>query len=128
VIAHHPAGGKAQLEGYKVFLRHISQMRTAGVPIRIAREAVKNEYHVLDVQHHPENYDQTPSAAKKLGLPLMSIHSPCDKIGRRALDHEIKGLGRESTVGELVSRLESLRGQRPGFKSDWLRPRAKLAM
>ena len=27
VIAHHPAGGKAQLEGYKVFLRHIEQMK-----------------------------------------------------------------------------------------------------
>jgi len=80
VIAHHPAGGKAQLEGYKVFLRHIEQMKRAGVPAETAKEAVKNKYRVLDIQHHPENYDQVPNAAKKLGLPLVTIHSPCDEI------------------------------------------------
>ncbi len=32
VIAHHPAGGTAQLEGYKVFLRHVEQMKTARGP------------------------------------------------------------------------------------------------
>jgi hypothetical protein len=31
VIAHHPAGGKAQINGYKVFLRHIDQLKEAGV-------------------------------------------------------------------------------------------------
>jgi len=85
VIAHHPAGGKAQLEGYKVFLRHIEQMKEAGVPAETAKEAVKNKYRVLDIQHHPENYDQVPNAAKKLGLPLVTIHSPCDEIGRRMI-------------------------------------------
>jgi putative NIF3 family GTP cyclohydrolase 1 type 2 len=105
VIAHHPAGGKAQLEGYKVFLRHIEQMRAAGVPMEVAREAVKNKYRVLDIQHHPENYDQTPSVAKKLGLPLISIHSPCDEIGRRMIVQAIKGLNEDTTVGQLVSRI-----------------------
>src|SRR6266705_7092061 len=62
VIAHHPAGGKAQLEGYKVFLRHIEQMKAEGVPAKIAEEAVKNKYRGLDIQHHPENYDQVPNA------------------------------------------------------------------
>ncbi len=27
VIAHHPAGGRARLDGYKVFLRHIDQLK-----------------------------------------------------------------------------------------------------
>ena len=80
VIAHHPAGGKAQLEGYKVFLRHVEQMKEAGVPAETAKEAVKNKYRVLDIQHHPENYDQVPNAAKKLGLPLVTIHSPCERL------------------------------------------------
>jgi len=53
VIAHHPAGGKAQLEGYKVFLRHVEQMKAAGVPAESAKEAVKNKCRVLDIQHHP---------------------------------------------------------------------------
>jgi putative NIF3 family GTP cyclohydrolase 1 type 2 len=107
VIAHHPAGGKAQLEGYKVFLRHIDQMKSAGVPLEVAREAVKNKYRVLDIQHHPENYDQTPSAAKKLGLPLVTIHSPCDEMGRRMMVQAIKGLGKEATVKQLVAKIGS---------------------
>jgi len=112
VIAHHPAGGTAQLEGYKVFLRHVEQMKTAGVPAEVAREAVKSKYRVLDIQHHPENYDQTPSAAKKLGLPLITIHSPCDEIGRRMMVEATKGLGERATVHELVSRIEAF----PEFK------------
>jgi putative NIF3 family GTP cyclohydrolase 1 type 2 len=105
VIAHHPAGGTAQLEGYKVFLRHIEQMKEAGVPAEVAKEAVKNKYRVLDIQHHPENYDQVPSVAKRLGLPLITIHSPCDEIGRRMLVQAINGLDEDATVRQLVSRI-----------------------
>jgi putative NIF3 family GTP cyclohydrolase 1 type 2 len=107
VIAHHPAGGTASLEGYKVFLRHIDQMITAGVPAEVAREAVRNKYRVLDIQHHPENYDQTPSAAKKLGLPLLTIHSPCDEVGRRMIVQVIKGIRRDTTVRQLVAKIGS---------------------
>ncbi len=107
VIAHHPAGGKAKLEGYKVFLRHIEQMRRTSVPLEIACEAVKNKYRTLELQHHPDNYDQTPSAAKKLGMPLISIHSPCDEIGRKMIVREIRDLDEDSTVQELVSRIGS---------------------
>src|SRR6266516_3741464 len=92
VIAHHPAGGKAQLEGYKVFLRHIEQMKRAGVPAETAKEAVKNK-------------DRVPNAAKKLGLPLVTIHSPCDEIGRRMIVQAIRGLDEDATVRQLVSRI-----------------------
>src|SRR5574341_628216 len=44
VIAHHPAGGKARLEGYKVFQRHVEQLTEAGVPLQNAEEAVKPKY------------------------------------------------------------------------------------
>jgi putative NIF3 family GTP cyclohydrolase 1 type 2 len=105
VIAHHPAGGRAQLEGYEVFMRHVDQMRNTGVPAEVAKEAVKNKYRVLDVQHHPENYDQTPVAAKKLGLPLVTIHSPCDEIGRRMLVQATKDLDERTTVSKLVTEI-----------------------
>src|SRR6059036_1319259 len=105
VIAHYPAGGTAQLEGYKVFLGHVEQMKRAGVPAETAKEAVKNKYRVLDIQHHPENYDQVPNAAKKLGLPLVTIHSPCDEIGRRMIVQAIRGLDEDATVSQLVSRI-----------------------
>jgi putative NIF3 family GTP cyclohydrolase 1 type 2 len=105
IIAHHPAGGRAQLEGYKVFLHHIEQMKEAGVPAEVAREAVKNKYRVLDIQHHPENYDQVPSVAKRLGLPLVTIHSPCDEIGRRMMVQAIEDLDEDATVRQLVSKI-----------------------
>jgi putative NIF3 family GTP cyclohydrolase 1 type 2 len=107
VISHHPAGGTAQLEGYKVFLRHIEQMKAAGVPSAAAREAVKNKYRVLDIQHHPENYDQTPNAARKLRMPLLTIHSPCDEVGRRMIVQAIKGLGKDTTVKQLITKINS---------------------
>jgi len=105
VIAHHPAGGTAKLEGRKVFLRHINQMKLAGVPSQVAEEAVKNKYRVLELQHHPDNYDQTPSASKKLNMPLVSIHSPCDEIGRKMMVKAIKDLDEDDTVQELVSKI-----------------------
>ena len=112
VIAHHPAGGSAQLEGYKVFMRHIDQMKNAGVPAEIASDAVKNKYRVLDVQHHPENYDQTPNAAKKLGLPLLTIHSPCDEIGRQMMVRKTKDLSKDDSLSRLVSKINDF----PEFK------------
>jgi len=113
VIAHHPTAGRARLKGYEVFMRHIDQMRAAGVPADVARDAVKIKYRQLDIQRHPENYDQTSSAAKKLGLPLVTIHSPCDEIGRRMIVNAIKGLDEKATVGELVARI----GKFPEFKN-----------
>jgi putative NIF3 family GTP cyclohydrolase 1 type 2 len=112
VIAHHPAGGRARLEGYKVFLRHIYQLREAGVPEDAAKEAIKPKLRSLELQHHPDNYDQTPSAAKKLRMPLVSIHSPCDEIGRKLIRHELEGLDENSTVKDVVSRI----GRFPEFR------------
>src|SRR5256886_16834684 len=105
-----------------VFLLHIEQMKAAGVPPEVAREAVKNKYRVLDIQHHPENYDQTTSAAKKLGLSLVTIHSPCDEIGRRMMVEATKGLGEKGTVREFVSRI----GAFPGSKKAETRIEVRL--
>ena len=106
VIAHHPAGGSARLNGWKVFLRHIDQLKEAGVPDDIARETIKPKLRVLELQHHPDNYDQVPSAAMKMKMPLVSIHSPCDEIGRKMLQNAVKSLDDNSTVKDLVSKIE----------------------
>ena len=105
VIAHHPAGGSARLNGWKVFLRHIDQLKGAGVPDHVARETVKPKLRVLELQHNPDNYDQVPSAAKKLKMPLVSIHSPCDEIGRKMMQNVVKSLDKNSTVKDLVSKI-----------------------
>ncbi len=109
VIAHHPAGGRARLEGYKVFQRHVEQLTEAGVPHEKAEEAVKPKYRQLEIQHHPDNYDQTPSAAKRLRMPLLSIHSPCDEVGRQIMLRTLKGFDGKGTVGDLVAVISKLR-------------------
>ncbi len=108
VIAHHPAGGTAQLEGYKVFKRHVDQLVASGVPKEDAEAAVSPKYHQLEVQHHPRNYDQVPSAARMLHMPLMTIHSPCDEIGRRIMVLTAKGVKEGARVSELVSKFNNL--------------------
>src|SRR5205809_7852992 len=41
VIAHHSVAGKARIDGYKVFLRHIDQLKEAGVPENTTRKSVQ---------------------------------------------------------------------------------------
>src|SRR2546425_10774650 len=52
VISHHPTVVKAQLEGYKVFVRHMEQIKASVVQRHAAREAIKNKYRCLDIQNH----------------------------------------------------------------------------
>src|SRR5437879_12436679 len=61
VIAHHPAGGRARLQGYKVFLRHIDQLREAGVPEDAAEQAINPKPRTLEWQPHRNTSDQTTS-------------------------------------------------------------------
>jgi putative NIF3 family GTP cyclohydrolase 1 type 2 len=105
VIAHHPAGGRARIDGYKVFLRHIGQLKEAGVPEGIAKEAVRPKLRALELQHHTDNYDQTPSAARKLRMPLVSIHSPCDEKSRKMIQNVLKGIDQDSIVKDVISRI-----------------------
>lgn len=106
VIAHHPAGGPAKINGWKVFIRHIDQLKQAGVSEKVARETIKAKLRILELQHHPDNYDQVPSAAKKLKMPLVSIHSPCDEIGRKMIQNAVKSLDNNSTIKDLISKIE----------------------
>jgi putative NIF3 family GTP cyclohydrolase 1 type 2 len=108
VIAHHPAGGQARLNGYKVFERHVDQMVEAGVPRKMAEEAIQNKMNSLELTHHSDNYDQVPIAAKKLGLSLMSIHSPCDEMGRQLVVKHVKNIHPTATVNDLIQQIIKL--------------------
>ena len=122
VIAHHPAGGKAKLEGYKVFERHAGQLLEAGVPEKEAKEAIMTKFQVLELEHHPDNYDQVPSAARKLGMPLVSIHSPCDEMGRRMIVESLGKLDGKGTVEDVVSTIEGF----PEFRNAASRVEVRL--
>jgi len=111
VIAHHPAGGRARLEGWKVFEKHIDQMREAGVPDNDAREAIRKKISTLEVETHSVNYDHVPSVARHLKMPFMNIHNPLDELGRRRVAEVIQrqlSTNRDATVADLISSIRTI--------------------
>lgn len=108
VISHHPAGGRARLNGYRVFARHVEQLVDGGVPGHVAEEVIRGKMQSLELAHHSDNYDQVPSAAKKIGMPLVTIHSPCDEMGRQILVRKTRGLNANTSVKGLVSKIKEL--------------------
>lgn len=111
VIAHHPAGGRARLEGWKVFEKHIDQMREAGVPDDDAREAIRKKISALEVEVHSVNYDHVPSVARHLKMPFLNIHNPLDELGRRRVAEVIQrqlSTNRDATVADLIGSIGTI--------------------
>jgi len=90
VISHHPQGGSAVINFYKVFRRHVDQMVEAGVPLKEAEQAVQAKMASLEVEMHSRNYDHAASVARFLKMPYVSIHSPLDEVGRRRMSEQVR--------------------------------------
>ncbi len=108
-LAHHPAGGRAVLDFPHVLEKHATLMKTHEVPEEAAREAVE----ALKAEHvaaaHARNYDLVPSVARMLQMPFMSVHNPCDELGRQILDRTLRdGCDEDATVADAVACLERL--------------------
>jgi len=109
VIAHHPVGGKAAVNSYKVFKRHIQQMVAAGIPENEAEKAVGKKLKQMEVEAHTRNYDHSVDVARLLKMPYMNIHTPLDEVGRRKMSEQINSkIRRNSTVQDVVSALKEL--------------------
>lgn len=109
VIAHHPLGGAAALNIWKVYAKHGDILVRSGVPKKAADAAVR----AMQAEHaprlHASNYDHVPSLARQLGIPLMSIHNPCDEIGRRVMDETLQAsIKKKSKVEDAVRSLSAL--------------------
>jgi len=115
VISHHPQGGSAVVNFYKVFRRHIDQLVEAGVPLREAEQAVQAKMASLEVEMHSKNYDHAVSVAKLLKMPYMSIHSPLDEIGRRRMNEQVKQASQRSSKAKVSDIVEALQ-RLPEFK------------
>jgi len=109
VIAHHPQGGNAVANFYKVFRRHIHQMVTAGIPRSEAESAIDKKLEALMVDAHTRNYGHAVDTARLLKMPYMNIHTPLDEIGRKIMSEQIRSKTRkDSTVQDVVSALNEL--------------------
>ena len=102
-ISHHPTGGRARLEFYKVLYRHVDQMISAGVPKEIAQPMIDDLAGGHKATAAMSNYDHEPSIARLLDLPYMNIHTPLDEIGRRRLQTAADELQATSTITDLMA-------------------------
>jgi len=104
-MSHHPTGGQARLQFYKVLYRHVGQMVAAGVPHETASTIIDELAEDHKAMAAMSNYDHEPSVARLLNLPYMNIHTPLDEIGRRRLQAAADELAVTDTVDVLMSHL-----------------------
>jgi hypothetical protein len=110
-ISHHPTGGRARLDFYKVLYRHVDQMTAAGVPVEIARDIIDEMAERHRISAAMTNYDHEPSVARLLDLPYLNIHTPLDELGRRRLQAAADELAAGATVSDLIEHLETSFGE-----------------
>lgn len=114
VIAHHPAGGDAQLYFPRVLRKQIEFLRLAGVAEEAARAAVQPRIAAATLRAQMQNHDHAPSVARLLGMPFLNVHLPLDEVGRRmmvdAIEWHFRQLGpdRAPTVRDLVDALKTI--------------------
>ena len=111
VIAHHPVGGRARVEAWRVFEKHVDQMTEMGVPEALARAAIQRKLSTLEHEAHSANYDHVASIARHLQMPFMNIHNPLDELGRRRITDEISRLfsgKNDATLADVISAIEAI--------------------
>ncbi len=102
-ISHHPTGGQARLQFYKVLYRHLDQMTAAGVPKEIAQPIIDELAEEHKAMAAMSNYDHDPSVARLLDMPYMNIHTPLDEIGRHRLQTAADELPPDTQVSGLIT-------------------------
>jgi len=125
VITHHPRGGLPMVEFHNVMENQIERMVQAGVPINKAQKVLRERVEQVSRAHHVANYDRLVSAAKLLGMPLLTIHTPADilaeKFVQKHLDKNLKKFARP-TLGDVIKILEKL----PEYKKTLAKPVARV--
>ena len=110
-ISHHPTGGQARLQFYKVLYRHLDQLAAAGVPRETVQAIIDDLAEGHKAMAAMSNYDHEPSVARLLDLPYMNIHTPLDEIGRRRLQTAADELPATTAVADLISHFDASFGE-----------------
>jgi putative NIF3 family GTP cyclohydrolase 1 type 2 len=114
VIAHHPSG-ISHINFYRVLERHIDFMRSFGIkgdlysPVQPIEERSKLRAHVSIAYH-------VVDAAKRLNMPFMNVHLPCDEIGRKIMETKVNNSGPK--VKDVIDLLSALPEFRNGIKPE----------
>ena len=112
VVAHHPAGGAAELGFPRVLTRGIELMVEAGVPADAARDVIQPLVARSLLRAQASNHDHAPSVARLLGMPFLNVHLPLDEVGRRIMVETIAAQtaarGRDPLVEDVVAALRTI--------------------
>ncbi len=121
VITHHPKGGLPMVEFHNVMANQIDRMVLAGVPINKAQKALRERVEQVSRAHHVANYDRVVSAAKLLGMPLITIHTPADILAetfvQNCLDKNLKKINKP-----VVKDVISILGKLPEYNKTLAKP------
>jgi hypothetical protein len=108
-LAHHPQGGRAFAKYFEVLWKHKTLLMNAGVPEKLAEEAVNPLVEMAQITNHSRNLYHAPSVAELLGMPYLNIHNPLDELGRRIMDQAIRtSVDASGTVQDVVDALMRL--------------------
>jgi hypothetical protein len=110
-ISHHPTGGQARLQFYKVLYRHLDQLTAAGVPLEAVQAMIDDLAEGHRVMAAMSNFDHDPSVARLLDMPYMNIHTPLDEIGRRRLQAAADELSTTDTIATLIAHFNTSFGE-----------------
>lgn len=100
VLSHHPQGmGIVGLP--KVMLIQADIMATAGVPINVGEDLIIPRHKEVEQAVFAGNHYQTADAAKLLGIPVFSLHTPADNCVATYLTNLVKTKD-PKTLEELV--------------------------
>ncbi len=108
VITHHPKGGRPMVDFHLVMTNQIDRMVLAGVPVNKAQKVLQERVEQVHRAHHVGNYDRVASAARLLGMPFITIHSPADVLAERIVQEHLDARLRNRPKAKLQDVLNAL--------------------
>ncbi len=121
VIGHHPVGGTARANFITVMDNQIDRMVQAGIPINKAEKVLAKKRGKVERGSHSRNYDTVHSAAKLLGMPLLSIHTPTDILAQNIVQEVMDKVYAENNQAKVSDLIEALM-EMPEYQRDLNKP------
>lgn len=106
IISHHPEG-KALAALHEVMHIQEDELQAMGVSINVAEGIMAERISQVQRAFAPVNHNRTLDAARLLGLPFMSVHTPADNLVSQFLTRLISEQAPE-TLGELLKVLKAI--------------------
>ena len=106
VISHHPAG-KSMVRFADVMQMQSDIFESLGIPINVAEGILEERIGEIARRLMPSNHFRVVDAARLLGVPLMSLHTPADNQVHGFVQRHLDEKGPE-TLDEILKALKEI--------------------